>query len=558
MEHDRPRLPENLTECQQRIRELEQVVESQQETISGFQSRMTQLAEQLQLMKRMIFGQRRERYAPSPDQRLLFTPEIFTGLASSAAAVVAEGEEPSPSAPSRKKRSKGKRIVFPQFFERRRIEHRLPAEELPCGNCHADRIIIREQVTNRLEIEAAKAYVIEEVQYTYACADCRDGSQMKTTAKPPQAVEKSPFGASVLALLVTWKFAHHLPTYRHQELLLGPLRQWLSRALLCGLLMRTAVAVLPLARLIRQKVLESASVNADETPGKMLKPGLGKTITGQVLGCAGDAEHPYVFYHFHTDHSRAGPEILLEGYQGYLQTDGHVVYESLVKASAGRLVDVACWAHGRRGFDEALMTTSHVLTHEMMVWIQQLYDLESRAINYSAADRCALRQAEALPILKRMKARLEEVRPTLLPKSALMKAVDYVLNRWEAFVRYTEDGRIGIDNNLIERYLRPIAVGRKNYLFFGSERGGKTAATLYTLVQSARRNNVEVWSYLTDVLRRLPAIPPTDTAALEELLPDRWVKAHPEHLLDQRQEESRDAQLRRQRKRAARRVATTA
>jgi hypothetical protein len=157
-----------------------------------------------------------------------------------------------------------------------------------------------------------------------------------------------------------------------------------------------------------------------------------------------------------------------------------------------------------------------------------------------------------------MKARLEEVRPTLLPKSALMKAVDYVLNRWEAFVRYTEDGRIGIDNNIIERYLRPIAVGRKNYLFFGSERGGKTAATLYTLVQSARRNNVEIWPYLTDVLRRIPAIPPTDTAALEELLPDRWVKAHPEHLLDQRQEESRDAQLRRQRKRAARRVATTA
>jgi transposase len=555
MEHGSPSLPENAAAAQQRIQELEQIVESQQEAIAAYQAQVAQQAEQLQLMKRALFGQRRERYAPSPDQQLLFAPEAVAGLETPAPSADTAEEELSSAIPPRKKRAKKKRIVFPQCWERRRTEHPLPPEEIPCPCCGTERTIIGEHVTAQMEIEPAQVYVEEHVRYTYACPACRDGSQMKTTEKPPQAVEKSPFGASVLALLVTWKFNHHLPTYRHQELLLGPLRQWLSRALLCGLLMRTAIVFLPLARLIRQKVLESASVNADETPGKMLRPGLGKTITGQVLGCAGDADHPYVFYCFHTDHSRAGPEELLAGYQGYLQTDGHVVYESLVKNSQGRLVDVACWAHGRRGFEESLAATSHVLVHEMLVWIRQLYDLESRAKDFSAADRRALRQAEALPILARMKVRLEEVRPALLPKSALAKAVDYVLYRWDAFVRYTEDGRIGIDNNIIERYLRPIAVGRKNYLFFGSERGGKTAATLYTLVQSARRNNVDVWPYLTDVLRRLPAIPPTDTVALEELLPDRWVKTHPEHLLDQRQEESREAQARRQRKRAARRAA---
>jgi hypothetical protein len=247
---------------------------------------------------------------------------------------------------------------------------------------------------------------------------------------------------------------------------------------------------------------------------------------------------------------------VLATYRGYLQTDGYVVYTSMVKASAGRLVDVACWAHGRRGFEEAIPATSHPLVHEAMVWIQQLYDLENRARLWSADERRALRQTEALPILARMKARFEEVQPTLRPTSKLAEAIGYMLNRWDAFIRYTGDGRIQIDNNIIERLLRPVAVGRKNFLFFGSEKGGKTAATLYTLVQSARRNCVDVWPYLTDVLRRLPAIAPTDTSALEDLLPDRWVAVHPEHRLEQREEESREAQARRRRKRTARRAAT--
>ena len=141
-------------------------------------------------------------------------------------------------------------------------------------------------------------------------------------------------------------------------------------------------------------------------------------------------------------------------------------------------------------------------------------------------------------ILTRMKARFDEVRPTLRPTAKLAEAIDYVLNRWDAFVRYTQDGRIPIDNNVIERLLRSVAIGRKNYLFFGSEHGGQTGATLYTLVQSARRNCLDVWPYLTDVLRRIAAIAPGDTAALEALLPDRWLAAHPEHRLEQREEES--------------------
>jgi transposase/uncharacterized coiled-coil protein SlyX len=569
MEHGSPDLPESLAECQQRIGQLEAMVTQQQQTIAqqaaviaqqqemtaAYQEQLAKAAEQLRFFKRAMFGQRRERYAPSPDQKLLFVPEAIEGLAAKAQS----GEEPaadsSPPRPRRKPRRP--RTEFPQFWEHRKIEYPLPSEELPCGCCGAERTIIRTHVTKRVEMEEAKLYVVEEVRYTYGCSDCHDGSQMVTTQRPPQAVEKSPFGPSILAWLVTWKFLHHLPVYRQQELLLGPLKRWLSRALLCGLLGRTAQALRPLERLIHQRVLASVVINADETEVRMLKPGNGKAIKGYLSGYAGDADHRYVFYDFRPSRSRDGPAEMLATYRGYLQTDGYSVYTSLVRHSEGRLVDVACWAHGRRGFEEALPTTSHPLVHEAMIWTQQLYDIEDRAKEMSADDRRAMRQAEALPILLKMKARLDEVRPTLRPTAKLAEAIDYVLNRWDAFIRYTSDGRIPIDNNMIERLLRPVAIGRKNYLFFGSEKGGKTAATLYTLVQSARRNCVDVWPYLTEVLRRIPAIAPGDTAALEALLPDRWVAAHPEHRLEQREEESREVQARRRRKRAARRAVAT-
>ena len=192
-------------------------------------------------------------------------------------------------------------------------------------------------------------------------------------------MEKSPFGPSILAWLVTWKFLHHLPVYRQQELLLGPLKRWLSRALLCGLLGRTALALRPLERLIRQRVLASVVINADETEVRMLKPGHGKTIKGYLSGYAGDADHRYVFYDFRPSRSRDGPQRCWQTTGVIFRPMATSVYTSLVRHSEGRLVDVACWAHGRRGFEEAIPATSHPLVHEAMIWTQQLYDIEDRA-----------------------------------------------------------------------------------------------------------------------------------------------------------------------------------
>jgi transposase len=259
MENGCPSLADQLVTCQQRIRELEQrdadhqaVIAQQQEAIAAYQEQLAKAAEQLRFFKRAMFGQRRERYTSSPDQKLLFVPEAVEGLDAQQQNSTDDNADSPP--PRTRRKPRRPTIEFPQFWEHRRTEYPLPPEELPCGCCGVQRIITRTHVTKRVEMEEAKLYVVEEVRYTYGCSACHDGSQMQTTQRPPQAVEKSPFGPSVLAWLVTWKFLHHLPVYRQQELLLGPLKRWLSRALLCGLLSRTAQALRPLERLIHERV----------------------------------------------------------------------------------------------------------------------------------------------------------------------------------------------------------------------------------------------------------------------------------------------------------------
>lgn len=380
---------------------------------------------------------------------------------------------------------------------------------------------------------------------------------MVTPPKAPQALEKGILGPTVAAYVLELKFGRHMPYYRVQEMLLGPLKQWLSRPLLCGLMHRTAEALVPLVNLIRDRVLASFLVHADETTMPLIDRESHKPLTAYLWGYAAEVDFPYVYYDFRDSRSADGPLAVLQNYRGYLQTDGYSAYTMVVRESDGKIRDVACWAHVRRKFDEARFTTGHALLHEALGWIQQLYDLEDRARSCSAEDRLRLRQAEALPILDRMQKRFDAVAPGLRPSSKLAEAVEYVRNRWESLRRCTSDGRIPIDNNLVERLFRGIAVGRKNYLFVGSQDGGTTAARLYTIVQSAKRHNLALSPYLNDVLRRVPLLVEA-AAPLDCLLPDVWAKEHPEHVLAEREEESRQARDRRDRRRATRRAAVAA
>jgi transposase len=546
---------------QHQVGALQTINHELQATNALYHEQLARAAEQIALLTKALWSPRRERYLPDPSQQTLFLPQTLGNPSpnDTVAEPAAEQElndsddEPPPAAqnsgPTRRRR---KRLVFPQFLERRRHDHPLPEAERPCGCCGQERVVIQEHVSEQLEIEPAQVYVAQHVRYTYACAKCRHGEQMVTPPKPPQVLEKGLLGPSIAAYVLELKYVRHVPLYRQQEMLLGPLKQWLSRPLLCGLMHRTAEALHPLCRLIRQRVLLSFLVHVDESTMRLLDRNFDKALTAYYWAYAGELDYPYVFYDFQDNRGQDGPAGILADYRGYLQTDGYSVYSALVRESRGRLIDVACWAHVRRKFDEARFTTGHVLLHEALGGIQQLYDVEDRARSWSPENRLQLRIAEGLPIVDRLQARFDAVAPELRPSSKLAEAVGYARNRWEALRRFTTDGRIPVDTNEIERQFRVVALARKNSLFVGSRDGGHTAARLYTIVQSAKRHNLALSPYLNDVLQRLPLLTDAGTP-LDSLLPDQWAKEHPQHVLAERQQESREARLRRDRRRAVRR-----
>ena len=261
-----------------------------------------------------------------------------------------------------------------------------------------------------------------------------------------------------------------------------------------------------LYELQRQRVLQSAVMWTDDTRVTVLG-GKEGSFKGYFWTYIGDDGHPYSVYDFTTSHSRDGPASFLEGYSGYLHADAYTGYDAMFSGIGSSVLEVACWAHTRRRFFNAVGNAPRQ-AHQVAEWIRQLYKIEHRAHDVSVEARRELRAAEAVPVLDKIETYLDELAPRALPKSALAKAVTYARNQWTALRRYTEDGRLTIDNNISERTLRHQAIGRKNWLFLGSEAAGPRAAVLYTILAGAKRHRIEPWAYVRDILLRLHADDP--------------------------------------------------
>jgi len=570
-EYDKLRKENEVQRAQ--IAHLKRVNTEQQLALESLQSHIEVMQEQIILLRKALFSPRRERFIPSPDQKLLFESESIEGDETSENEGATDEEEPDDESSSKRKKrwKKRKRFEFPQCLPVQRIEHPLLPEELdcPCG-CGGQRMVISEQISRQIEYVESSAYIAEHVRFTYGCPVSRDGQQIVTSEKPPSINEKGIFGASTLAWLAHAKFERHLPLYRLQEELRSTTTMWFNRSVLSSAVVRTGERLLPVWDLIRTQVLDSFYVRADETTARVLRPGTGATKLVYLWVYVGDQQHPYQLFDYRLDRSRAGPREILDNFQGGLLTDGYSVYTSLVQESGGRLLDLGCWAHARRKFDEACAVSTQPLTHEALAWIWQLYDIDDRLADANVETRQQVRMRESVPILDRLHDRLNEVQPTVRPSTKLAEAIGYLLNRWGAMTRFATDGRYAIDINTAERAIRPSVIGRKNYQFFGSDTGGRAACVWYTLIQSARANHVHVTPYLNDVLVRLPQIVPEylrvgdaetpfdslsedQREQLSELLPDRWLKEHPEHRSEDRQRELDQANQRRRQRRALRR-----
>lgn len=523
---------------------LEALLAEYQETIADQQQTIDNLASDNALLKRSLFGCRRERYTDNPAQGLLFdattpdTPELD-----------AENEEHKKK--KKKRTSKGRqRRVFPEFLPREEQRLCLNPEDIPEAmrdNPDARRFF--KKVGETLELIPMQLKVVEQFQEVIVL-DQPDETTTMVAAPRPASLINSFAGPSLWAYLTVSRFADHLPYYRLEDIL-GRSGFRIDRSTQWRWMRGLAQGVTPLVDLMWELTLQSAVLGMDETPVMELG-GPGRTLKGYLWTAVGDAEHPYDCFFYSSDRRSIRPETVLAGFQGYLTADAYVAYERIGALWPG-VFKASCWVHGRRKFEACHHLGPTAQTKTALAYFRKLFDIEDLYRTCGDELRLAARLEKSKPIVESFHEWLESERSRQLPKSKLMGAINYMLNRWESFTRFLESGAVPMDNNAAERALKYPILGRKAWLFFGNQTAGETAAKLFTLTKTCNRHRVDPFIYLQDVYARLPTMRADE---LPSLLPDRWIKEHPQHLVSQRVYEALDrAQRARERRAERRRVA---
>lgn len=463
------------------------------------------LQQELKEIKRVVFGQKRERFVPLTPPNQLSLP--------------LEGDVEEPAPPVR------------QTVQYERVIKQAAKVAIRGGfPCHLPRIDvilepegdisgmrkIGEEITEELDLKPASLFVRRYIRPRYVSKE----ETFHIAPLPTRPIEKGIPGPGLLTQIIYDKFVSHLPFYRQVQRY-EQLGMKIAANTLEGWFEATCSLMEPLYEALKAQVLSSSYVQVDETPIPVLdKQKKGETHRGYHWLYHG-VETKLVLFDYREGRGREGPLQLLNNYQGYLQTDGYGVYDMF--ESRQEIVLVGCMAHARRYFEHAL-DNDRPRAEKVLLWMQQLYAIErqAREQNLSAEDRYALRQAKARPVIEELENWLLTERLQVLPKSAIGKAVFYLIPRLYKITMYLEDGRLEIDNNLAENLIRPVALGRKNYLFAGSHAGAKRAAIVYSLLGSCKLQEINPHEYLMDILQRLPLQP---VNRLQDLLPPFWKPA---------------------------------
>ncbi|MCG3158175.1 MAG: IS66 family transposase ISPto8 [bacterium] len=476
-------------------------------TYNELQFEVLRLRQENAELRRLLFGQKRERFIPvANDQQL----EIALNDDRQQAAPVATTT--ITYARREKKASPAKfpsRNFFPDHLRREII--RLEPEGDISGLKK-----IGDETTQELEYVPPELYVKVYIRPKYAAPK---GEGVVIADLPSRPIDKGIPGPGLLAQVAVNKFVDHLPLYRqHQQFLRMGVS--LPYSTLADWIKAMGMLLAPLAQATCRLVQQSSYLMVDETPIPVLTRvplASGKCHLGYYWVYY-DPLAKVVFFDYRPGRSRAGPNEILQNFNGHLQIDGYEGYNNVI--ARPRVIAVGCFAHARRYFDKA-KDSDRGRAEWMLSKIQALYLIERRAreegLPFEA--RYQLRQREAVPLLAEIKAWLKENSIQVLPKSAMGKAIGYMLGQWSKLEQYVTDGRLEIDNNLVENAIRPVAIGRRNYLFAGSHDGARRAAVIYTLLATAKLHQVEPFAYLRDILNRLPDHPINKIA---ELLPQNW------------------------------------
>jgi len=551
-------LQQQNAHLQEQLAQREATIQQFNETLKEKDRQVAALEHQIKLLMQCIRGSRQERI--DPDQLLLFSPEELEEIARQMK-LHPDGEEliDDQSPKKKRRRSPGRVGKLPEHLEREIIRHELSEAERACPCCGELRQEIGVESSEQLELIPARLKATQHDRVKYACATCEE--HVIVADKPPQPIEKGLPGPGLCAHTVLSKFGDHQPLYR-QEDIHARLGKAIRRSTLCGWQAMLAELALALVMRMKRLLLESNVIHTDDTSIKMLVPGRGTTQTCKFWPYLGDWLHPYAVYDFTLNRERDGPQKFLEGYQGYLQADAYSGYDCIY--AGDDVIEVACWIHARRYWHQA-RDNDPVRANIALGFIARLSQIEKQLRqaypesnlqgerDFEAVARG--RQAHALPVLQEFKAWLDREKDDgrILPKSPIRAAFTYALNQWDALCRYTEEGYLSFDNNIAERLVKIAAIGRRNYLFVGSPRGGQGAAIMYSLVSSAKANGVEPFAWLRDVFTELPyhrngeafrqaaSGVPVTSDELDHLLPDKWLEANLGHdwTIDQIRREER-------------------
>lgn len=519
-------LPDNVAELQAMIALRDAGIETRDQKLSIFEEEIRARDFEIEKLKHQLEGQRRNRFgskSESLDQLELTLEE--KEIAQAAETPLAGDDAAAEDKPKRKPRRK----PLPEHLDRNEQVHS-PGEE--CGSCGGALKTLGEDVTEELEYVPGRFVVNRIIRPRMACICCDAICQEPLPSRP---IDKGMAGPGLLAHVLVNKYADHSPLYRQSQIFAREGID-LDRSTLAGWVGKSAALLEPLAECIQRHVLSGQAIFADDTPVKLLSPiarqanasirregGARKTKKAQFWAYVrderpwkGDAP-PAAFYRFSRDRQGEHPAEHLKAYKGWMHADGFPGFNDLYKT--GRVHEVACMAHVRRKFVDVFKSQGSSIAEEAIKRIAALYGVEKEARGKSPEERAAIRQEKAKPLFDALETWLGAQLPKISGKSELAKAIRYALTRMKKMRPYLDHGVLELDNNSAERSVRCVALGRKNYLFMGSETGGKSAAIAYTLIESAKLNGVDPQAWLTDVLAR---IADHKITRIDELLPWRY------------------------------------
>jgi len=563
-------MPASLDACHALIEQLASTVGELTDANETLRQEKERIQAEFALYVQRIFARRSERYINDPNQLKLDlgnddnAADAAEGLAQAVdeSGIEVKGHVRRP----RKPRDES----LPENLERYEVEADVPEDVKNCAE-HGPRQLIGYDTTETLEYQPPKLRVRVTKYPKYACPqDPTCG--VASPERPIGLVEGDRYDTSVAAQIITAKYGYHLPVYRQQDLFAGS--GWTpARSTLLNILTAAAFVIEPLVAYFKRAVLADDVIGTDDTRVTLIVPEAVPKLDPndpkskrayEVLSKAVEEKRPSVNAHmwayrgitvplnvfdFTVSWHRDGPEIMLADFTGIVMGDCYSGYEGIALASDGRIRRASCAAHARRKFTDA--KTAYPLESAVVIAkFRQLYDIEDQAKEFSPEARLELRQELAAGVWAEIEEWLDSEAATgVLPKSLLAKATGYLRNQWDPLQTYLTDGRVPLDNNDVEQLMKQVALGRKNWLFVGSVDAGRRAADFLTLVSSAVRNDLDVWSYIKDVLDHLLA-GETDYATLR---PDAWAAAHPEKIREYRTAERRDRTDRKKNRRATRR-----